>query len=107
MTCGYHRETAVVFFLLYPLMSKVQDKPSTRSFYRSSAESICFSNPYEISIARLRRLSVRPHFQTTSPLKPLGRLGSNFICSILLQGECFSYENRLFSLVAMATVCFY
>ena len=41
-----------------------------------------------ISIARLRRPSVgRPHFQTTSPLKPLGRLGSNFICSILGQGE--------------------
>ena len=47
----------------------------------------------------------RQHFQTASPLKPLGRLGPNFICSILGLGDWkfVFHENRLFSLVAMAT----
>ena len=36
----------------------------------------------------LRRPSVvRPHFQTTSPLKSLGQMLPNFICSIQALGE--------------------
>ena len=34
------------------------------------------------SIGRLRRPSVRPQFQTTSPLKLLGQLQPNFIYSL-------------------------
>ena len=34
-----------------------------------------------------RRLSVRPHLWTTSPLKPLGQFSSNFMWSLLLKGD--------------------
>ena len=34
-----------------------------------------------------RPSSVRQHFQTSSPLKPLGQLNSNFICRLLRIGE--------------------
>ena len=35
----------------------------------------------------LRRPSVRPQFQTSSPLKPLGQLNSNFIWRLCKMGE--------------------
>ena len=35
----------------------------------------------------VRRPSVRQHFQTSSPLKPLGQLNSNFIWRLLRMGE--------------------
>ena len=49
------------------------------------------------------------HFQTTSPLKPLGQLGPNFIRGMLglggggLKVMFLLNENWLFSLVAVAT----
>ena len=40
------------------------------------------------SMGSLRRPAVvRPHFQTTSPLKPQGQMWPNFICSIQALGE--------------------
>ena len=40
----------------------------------------------QIVYQSLKRLSVRPHFQT-SPLKPLGQLNSNFIWRFLRKRE--------------------
>ena len=46
-----------------------------------------FSSPEPIVYQSLQRLSVLQHFQTSSSLKPLGKLNSNFIWRLLRMRE--------------------
>ena len=50
----------------------------------------------------LRRQSVRQHFQTSSPLKPLGQLNSNFIWRLLR-----TRANGLGNMAKMAAIPIY
>ena len=57
-----------------------------------------WANSIPVTLASVRRLSsVRPQFQTSSPLKPLGQLNSNFIWRLLMIGE------RKFVLMVLVT----
>ena len=49
--------------------------------YHMARENVC------LSVSLLVCVSVCPHFQTSSPPEPLGRLSSNFMWSILGVGE--------------------
>ena len=74
-------------------------------------KSLVFSSPGSwgaYSIGRLRRRSsVRPQFQTTSPLKLLGRLQPNFIYSLQAFLGKKSCSNGLGHMNNMATMPIY
>ena len=51
------------------------------------AKALGWANIIPITLAFVCSLSVRQHFQTSSPLKPLGKLSSNFIWRFLRTRE--------------------
>ena len=84
---------ALSFFLPYSLYSLLLLCPLVLSFSllahlsrRLIGELIVYQSLRRPSVV-CRPSSVRPQFQTSSPLKPLGQLNSNFIWRLLRMGE--------------------
>ena len=83
---NYYRDKSMILYY-FPIAQNTVNKTVSDFFSSPEPKAPRWAISIPVTLASVVRPSVRQHFQTSSFLKPLGQLNSNFIWRLLRMGE--------------------